>query len=142
MKNVQFACITVLGLSSYFINKGCKNRSHKAFSWRHRILLQLELCIISVCMLSAVTDPAILFCLTSSKVSSDSQQRNDTIMTSLSISASISPLLPFSSINTSFSPLPCSNILKLVWMGSLLPFCLSCCPFLSHFIPFCFSKDA
>lgn len=97
-------------------------------------------------MFLPLTDPAALYCLTSSQVSSGSQQRNDTIMTSFSISASIPPsLFPvcssplFPSLNASFSTLLVSNIPWLVWMNSLLPSRLSSCPFLflisSHYLP-------
>ena len=43
-------------------------------------------------MFSPLNDPATVYCQTSSQVISGSQQRSDTILTSFSISASISPL--------------------------------------------------
>lgn len=97
-------------------------------------------------MFSPLTLP--LYCLTSSQVNSGSQQTNDTILTSFSISAGIIPSLfpvrsspPSPSLNASFSLVPRTNTClegipapSLVFLSVL---------FFPHFIPsFFFPHDA
>lgn len=108
--------------------RGCQSAFSFPGTWIS--FLQLEMVYhVGVCVFSPPTDPATLCCLPSGQVSSGSRRRNDTTMTSFSISASISPLY------SQFAPLipVCLSLYPLSWLLACLD------GFLSFSLSFSFS---